>query len=106
MRLKARHHGYRLNQRGIYKDVRLCPLRCFRRPRVDACADPASPSAQVSRGSDGLKLTSGVKIPCKSEQEIFAVLNVPYRSVVYFLRPLDVTADPPFSHRPPTERMP
>ncbi|KAM0754669.1 hypothetical protein T439DRAFT_345536 [Meredithblackwellia eburnea MCA 4105] len=53
MRLKARHLGYRLNQRGLFKDV--------------------------SRGQNGLKLTEGTKVPCKSEQDIFKKLGVTWR---------------------------
>ncbi|ORY79353.1 hypothetical protein BCR35DRAFT_304784 [Leucosporidium creatinivorum] len=53
MRLKARHLGYRLNQRGLYKDV--------------------------TRGRDGTKLTEGSKVLCKTEKDIFKLLSVPWR---------------------------
>lgn len=53
MRLKARHLGYRLNQRGLYKDV--------------------------SRGKDGSKLTEGTIVECATEEDIFRKLSVPYR---------------------------
>ncbi|BGP14260.1 hypothetical protein JCM10213_005848 [Rhodosporidiobolus nylandii] len=54
LRLKARHLGYRLNQRGLYKNV--------------------------ARGRDGLKLTEGVRIEgLDSEAAIFKRLKVPYR---------------------------
>ncbi|KAL8286433.1 hypothetical protein RQP46_004450 [Phenoliferia psychrophenolica] len=55
LRLKARHLGYRLNQRGLYKDV--------------------------SRGPNGLKLTEGTRVDCKSEEEIFSKLGVAWRCV-------------------------
>lgn len=61
MRLKARKLGYRLNQRALYKDV---------------ARDPKT----------GLKLTEGVRVPCRTEKDIFDKLGVPYR--------------------PPTERIP
>ncbi|GAA6048993.1 hypothetical protein JCM3770_005430 [Rhodotorula araucariae] len=52
LRLKARRHGYRLNQRGLYKDV---------------SRDPRS----------GDKLTEGVRVKgIESERDIFRVLKV------------------------------
>lgn len=54
LRLKARRHGYRLNQRGLYKDV--------------------------ARDRQGLKLTEGTLVKgIKTERDIFRVLNVPWR---------------------------
>ncbi|KAK4051868.1 hypothetical protein OIV83_002573 [Microbotryomycetes sp. JL201] len=53
MRLKARHFGYRLNQRGLYKDV--------------------------MRDRNGKKVTEGVREDCKTEKDIFEKLCVPYR---------------------------
>ncbi|BGP60673.1 hypothetical protein NBRC10512_001922 [Rhodotorula toruloides] len=53
IRLKARRHGYRLNQRGLYKDV--------------------------ARDRKGDKLTEGVPVPgIKHERDIFRILKVPY----------------------------
>lgn len=54
MRLKARELGYRLNQRGLYKDV-------SRDPRTN------------------LKITEGVKVHCPTEGDIFKVLGVKWR---------------------------
>lgn len=59
MRLKARHLGYRLNQRGLFKDV--------------------------SRGRDGLKLTDGKRVECKTEQDIFALLGVTWKCVALLI---------------------
>ena len=67
MRLKARHLGYRLNQRGLYKDV--------------------------SRARDGTKLTEGQKIDCKTEEEILRILGVPWRWVQYCGCPFQDEAD-------------
>ncbi|GAA5834697.1 hypothetical protein JCM9279_007085 [Rhodotorula babjevae] len=54
LRLKARRMGYRLNQRGLYKDV--------------------------MRDRKGVKLTEGVLVKgVKSERDIFRILNVRYR---------------------------
>ncbi|BGP30424.1 hypothetical protein JCM10296v2_002178 [Rhodotorula toruloides] len=53
IRLKARRHGYRLNQHGLYKDV--------------------------ARDRKGDKLTEGVSVPgIKHERDIFRILKVPY----------------------------
>ncbi|GAA5838399.1 hypothetical protein JCM11251_004925 [Rhodosporidiobolus azoricus] len=54
LRLKARHLGYRLNQRGLYKNV--------------------------ARGKDGLKITEGVKIEgLDTEEKLLAKLKVKWR---------------------------
>ncbi|KPV76655.1 uncharacterized protein RHOBADRAFT_13370 [Rhodotorula graminis WP1] len=54
LRLKARRMGYRLNQRGLYKDV--------------------------MRDRQGVKLTEGVLVKgVKSERDIFRILQVRYR---------------------------
>ncbi|KAI5480538.1 DNA polymerase lambda subunit [Pseudohyphozyma bogoriensis] len=53
MRLKARHLGMRLNQRGLF--------------------------GNVARDRTGLKLTEGTKIDCPTEQDIFARLRVTWR---------------------------
>lgn len=53
IRLKARRHGYRLNQHGLYKDV--------------------------SRDRKGEKLTEGTLVPgIRTERDIFRVLKVPW----------------------------
>lgn len=54
LRLKARRMGYRLNQRGLYKDV--------------------------MRDRQGVKLTEGVLVKgVKTERDIFRILQVRYR---------------------------
>ncbi|GAA6059307.1 hypothetical protein JCM10212_005887 [Sporobolomyces blumeae] len=52
LRLKARHLGYSLNQRGLYKSV--------------------------IRDKRGEKLTEGTMVDCRSEQDIFDLLKVPW----------------------------
>lgn len=56
MRLLARKKGMRLNQKGLYKDVR--------------------------RGRRGEKLNEGVLVEGKSEKKIFEILGVPWRSLM------------------------
>ncbi|ORY79298.1 Nucleotidyltransferase, partial [Leucosporidium creatinivorum] len=53
MRLKARHLGYRLNQRGLYKDI---------------CLD-----------RNGAAITEGTRVECRTEKDIFDKLSVPWR---------------------------
>ncbi|GAA6004892.1 hypothetical protein JCM10207_008444 [Rhodosporidiobolus poonsookiae] len=56
LRLKARHLGYRLNQRGLYKDV--------------------------ARGRDGLKITEGTRVPgLHTEEALLKKLGVKWRMV-------------------------
>ncbi|KAF8475599.1 putative DNA polymerase POL4 [Kalaharituber pfeilii] len=53
MRLLASKKGYRLNQRGLYKDV--------------------------MRGVNRIKVTEGTLVEAESEERIFEILGVPYR---------------------------
>jgi len=72
MRLKARHLGYRLNQRGLYKNVssRLCS---------GAARELTSLRRQICFDRNGAVVTEGTRVECRTEEDSFDKLGVPWR---------------------------
>ncbi|OBZ74633.1 DNA polymerase lambda [Grifola frondosa] len=76
VRLKANRMGYSLNQRGLYGGVVRNP--CNRRQKTNAGAPDPPPSVTISPTAE-FSLSLGNIIASETEQEILAILNVPWQ---------------------------
>lgn len=78
MRLKARHLGYSLNQRGLYENL--------------------------IRDKKGNKITEGTRVPCATEEDIFNTLKVKWMCARKSVSRLHDQADVAY-RSPPHERQ-